>query len=233
VPCCLASACGTSGPGFGSLQGESPQEILALTTTAITANGFSFHFVDQSRVGSKTTTLSGDDTQAGSDQSLSGSGSALEVVRRADGSVFVRGAAGALVGALGLSQTTAGTYAGKWITVLSGDPPYGALVAALDPEKELDAFVPTAPYTLEGPRPFHHLTVVGVSGPARASAANGQAHVATFYVPTEPPYTPVGATLTFGVGSGRGVEAVVFGRWGQRTNPPAPSTAVAYAVLTG
>jgi hypothetical protein len=213
------------------LAGESAQEILALTTTAITANGFSFHFIDESRVGSKTTTLTGDDTAAGADQTLSGSVPALTVERRTDGSVFVKGAAAALESALGLSQPTADANTGKWITLQSGDIPYGAVTAALAPKDELDTFVPVAPYVLDTPREFHGRTVVGVSGKARASAANGAGHVVTLYVPTESPYTPVGATLTFGSGSGAGVEAVVFDRWGQRVDPPVPTGAVPFSSL--
>lgn len=90
APCCLVAACGSSGPSAGSLSGESPLEILALTTTAITANGFSFHFIDVSDVGAKTTTLTGTDTAAGSEQTLSGAVPALTVERRSDGTVFVR-----------------------------------------------------------------------------------------------------------------------------------------------
>jgi len=232
APCCLAAACGNSSPSFGSLNGESPQEILALTTTAITANGFSFHFVDESRVGSKTTTLVGDDTAAGADQTLSGSAPALEAERRSDGNVYVRGATAALESALGLAPATALANAGRWIALQSGDAPYGAVTAALAPKQELNTFVPEAPYTIEAPRQFHGRTVVGVSGRARASAANGAAHIVTLYVPTESPYTPVGATLTFGSGSGTGVEAVVFNKWGQRIDPPAPTGAVAFSSLS-
>ena len=89
--------------------------------------------------------------------------------------------------------------------------------------------MPTAPYTLEAPKAFHGRTVVGVAGRAWASAVNGTGLLATIYVPTEPPYTPVGATLTFGTGAAAGVEAVVFNHWGQRTNPPLPATVVAFS----
>ncbi|HEY7946682.1 MAG TPA: hypothetical protein VID75_03340 [Acidimicrobiales bacterium] len=229
APCCLAAACGSAGPNFGSLNGKTASEVLALTTTAISTERFSFHFVDQSRVGTKTTTLTGEDTAAGSYQVLSGSGSALEVEQRADKSLYVRGAAGGLEGALGLSTTAAAADAGKWISLQPADSPYKAVAAALDPHQELYAFVPTAPYTLESPREFHGRTVVGVAGKAPILAVNGTGLVATVYVPTEPPYTPVGATLTFGTGVSAGVEAVVFSRWGQRTNPPAPAGAVAYS----
>jgi hypothetical protein len=232
APCCLVAACGSSGPSSGSLSGKSPRKILALTTTAITAADSSFHFVDESRVGSKTTTLTGDDTATGATQSLTGDVAALTVERRADGSVFVEGAAEALQNALGLSQATATAQAGKWIELQSGDAPYSAVTAALAPKNELNTFVPLAPLTLGAPRSFHGRTVIGVSGTAPASAANGKGHVVTLYVRTEAPYTPVGATLTFGSGSSAGVEAVVFDRWGQRVDPPAPTGAVLFSSLS-
>jgi hypothetical protein len=231
--CLLLAGCGNSGSGssFGSLKGETPTEILALTTTAITTNGFSFHFIDQSTVGTRSSTLSGDDTAAGSDQTLSGSVSALTVERRSDGRVYVEGAAPALESSLGLSAATATANAGKWISLQPGDTPYQAVTAALAPKAELDAFIPLAPYTLVAPRQFHGRTVVGVSGRPPASAANGTGHLVTIFVPTHAPYTPVGATLTFGTGSGAGIEAVVFNRWGQRTDPAVPAGVVAYSSL--
>jgi hypothetical protein len=232
APCCLAAACGSTGPGTGSLSGKSPGEVLALATKAATADGFSFHFVDESRVGSKTTTLIGDDTKAGADQALSGSGSPLEVERTADGNLYVRGAADALEGALGLSATIAGAHAGAWISLQKADAPYSAVAATLEPQKEFDPFVPASPLHLEAPRQFHGRTVVGVSGSAPPSAG-GSGNVATLYVPTEPPYAPVGATLTFGTGTNRGNEAVVFGRWGQPFAPPAPTGALPFSSLTG
>jgi hypothetical protein len=237
APCCLLAACSSSGTNTGSLSagslsGNTPPEILALTTTAITATGFSFHFIDESRVGSMTTTLTGDDTAAGADQTLSGSAAALTVERQTDGHVFVKGAPSALQSALGLSAVTAGTEAGKWISLSSGDRPYGQVTAALDPQQELNTFVPTSPFTVEKPRRFHGRTVVGVTGKARSSAGAGSAHMVTLFVPTRAPFTPVGATLTFGNGSGAGVEAVVFDRWGQRIDPPTPSGVVAYSSLS-
>jgi hypothetical protein len=148
-----------------------------------------------------------------------------------NGDVFVRGAGSALRSALGLSQTTSVTEAGKWISLRAGDAPYSTVTAALEPEQELNTFIPTAPFTLESPRQFHGRTVVGVSGKARSSAAKGSGHTVTLFVPTSAPYTPVGATLSFGSGSGAGVEAVVFNRWGQRIAPPTPSGAIAYSSL--
>lgn len=233
APCCLLTACGSSGPDLGSLQGDTPQEILALATTSITAKASSFHFIDQTRLGKKTTTLSGDDTDTGADQTLSGSGGALEVVRTADGTLFVRGAAGALVTALSLPQATATAKAGQWISLQSGDAPYSVVAVALDPAKELNSFMPTAPLQLESPRRFHGHTVVGVVGNAPTSAGNGSGGIATLYVPTESPYTPVGATLTYATNTGQADEAVVFDNWGKRINPAAPTGAVTYSSLVG
>jgi hypothetical protein len=232
APCCLVAACGSSGPTAGSLSGKSAHEILSLTDAAIKTSDSSFHFVDESQVGSKTTTLTGDDTAAGATQTLSGDVSALTVERRANGTVFVRGAAEALQNALGLSPATATAQAGKWIELRSGDAPYSAVTAALAPKNELDSFVPVAPFTLGAPRSFHGRTVIGVSGTAPASAANGEGHVVTLYIPTEAPYAPVGATLTFGTGTSAGAEAVVFNRWGQRVDPPVPAGAVLFSSLS-
>jgi hypothetical protein len=230
APLCLVPACGSSGADLGSLTGKSPEQILGLASTAI-ASKKSFHFVDQSRVGKNTTTLTGNDSSAGADQTLSGVGAALEVVRIVGGAVFLRGAAGALVSALGLPQAIATANAGRWISLFSSDGPYAAVTASLDPQGELATYVPQGQLRLEGPRAFRGTTVVGVTGTAPASAVNGTGRAVTLYIPTEAPYTPVGATLTLGTGKSQGAEAVVFDHWGERINPAVPTGAVAYSSL--
>jgi len=191
---------------------------------------FSFHFVDQSRSGSKTTTLIGDDTTTGSIQSLSGAAAALAVVRTAGGTIYVKGSSPALQSALGLSSVTALTVAGKWLSLEASDQPYQSVAAALDPQKEIDSFTPAQPFTESNPRRFHDRMVVGISGPV--SGGTGATHTVTLYVPTEAPYTPVGATLTFGGGSSAGVEAVAFSHWGEQIHPSTPHPSVSFSSVS-
>jgi hypothetical protein len=228
---CLVTSCGSSSNGFGSLSGKTPQQILTSAAEAIAADHDAFRFVDQSRVGHATTTVIGSDSDLTSEQTLSGAGAALQVERVTDGTIYLRGAAGALVSALGLSQAVATAYAGRWIFLSPSDGPYGPVNGTLNPLPEIDSFFPDPPYELESPRVFHGATVVGVIGHAPASAANGTGHALTLFVPTTAPHTPVGATLTFGTGASSGTEAVVFDHWGEAVQVTAPPAAVAYSTL--
>lgn len=233
VPCVLAAACGSSstGPGTGTLTGKDATEVLALAQAAMTAANQSFHFVDETKQGSSTVTLIGDDTSGGAHQTVEGSISALEVLRTASGGLYVRGASVALERALGLSTTVAAANAGKWISLQPDDAPYTTVAVALDPQKEIESYIPTAPLQLEKPRDFRGRVVIGVTGAAPSSAASGTGKTVTLYVPTKAPYTPLGATLSYGSGSTSGIEAVVFGDWGETINPSAPSGAVPYSSL--
>lgn len=234
LPCCLAAACGSTGsttPDLHGLKGKTADQVLALAEAAMVADAQSFHFVDVTKQGSHSITLIGDDTDRGAQQSLQGDVSALEVLRTPPGGVYVRGAPNALEDALDLSSSTATAYAGKWISLQPGDGPYSTVATALDPQKEVDSYIPVAPLHLVGPRTFRGQQVVGVSGTAPSTAANGSGKTVTLYVPTVAPYTPLGATLTFGSGESSGIEAVVFGKWGEKVYPAAPAGAVPYRSL--
>jgi hypothetical protein len=201
--------------------------------TAIAASHSSFSFVDESTVGSQTTKLTGDDSHAGADQTVSGSVATLEVVRTTRGNIYLRGAANVLHATLGIPPSTAAANSDHWIVLTPGDTPYSAVASTLEPQKELDSFYPRSPFQLDGPSQFHGRAVLGVKGIAATTAGNTGRHTAIIYVPITPPFSPVGATLTFGSGSGRGLEAVVFGRWGKVVHPPTPNGAVAYSSLKG
>ena len=170
-PVVLAAACGSSGSRiYGSLNGESPSEILALTTTAISVNGSSFHFVDQSRVGSKTTTLAGDDTAAGSYQVLSGSGAALEVVQQSGQEPVRAGCGGGdRRGALGLSPVGDGQRRQVDLPPAGQTPLQVRWRERSIPQKELNIFVPMAPYTIQAPR--------GLPRPHRRRGGSGRARI--------------------------------------------------------
>jgi hypothetical protein len=230
----LATACSSNpSPDLGALKGKTAATVLSLSQAAVTATASSFHFADETRVGSHVTTLSGYDTNDGADQILGGAAPSLEVLRTAAGGIFVRGAATALQASLNLSAAVAAAHTNSWISLVPGDAPYVTVANTLDPGQELNSFIPAAPLHLEGPRKLHGRTVLAVVGTAAATAANGAGHVATLYVPTKAPYTPVGATLTFGSGSEHGTEVVVFKEWGKRVDPATPTAAVAYSTLTG
>src|ERR1039458_2590999 len=117
LPCVIAASCGSSTTDLGSLNGKSPEQILSLMRTAIAASHSSFSFVDESTVGSQTTKLTGDDSHAGADQTVSGSVATLEVVRTTRGNIYLRGAANVLHATLGIPPSTAAANSDHWIVL--------------------------------------------------------------------------------------------------------------------
>jgi hypothetical protein len=225
----LLSACGG---GSSGLVGKSASQVLTMAMTA--ARGDSFRFVDKDGSGSQARLLVGQTGTVSADQSLSGSGVALEV-RLTRGTVYVRGGATTLEGVLGLSATTATARSGQWLSVTAGDKGYRQIVATLKPAAELDGFVPQAPLALGAATTLHGFSVVPVSGTAPASAATGALQAkATMFVSNRAPYLPVGATLTGTDVHGRKQsEEVAFSDWGGQARPKAPTGAVSVASLTG
>jgi hypothetical protein len=231
IPCFVAGACGGASDGAGSLSGHTPPQVLNLATRAMAAQKSSFHFVDESRVGSQIIYLRGYDTGSGAEQLVSGAAPELEVERTAAGRLFVRGEAAALEDSLNLSKATAALYTNRWISLQRTDSPYASVASALEPRQEINSYLPVANLTLHGPLQFHGHSVLAVRGAAGAAVAKGTAHTATIYVAAQSPHTAVGATLTFGSGAGQGMEAAVFTEWGKQDSPAAPTASVAYSTV--
>ncbi len=145
IVCCLSSACGsTSTSSTTSLESKSPAAILALAQKAINDAHWSFRFQDETRVGNSATTITGDESATTAVQSLSGSLPTLEITRTADGDIYLHGNANALVSALGLSQAAAAANAGHWIALTPGDAPYAKVAGTLEPQDEVDPYLPQA-----------------------------------------------------------------------------------------
>ncbi len=211
------------------MTGKTPQQILSLSDAAVAKAHSSFHFIDESRLQSQDTILSGYDTAQGAAQRLTSGAEELSVERTATGVLYVRGTAGALEKALGLPVAVAESETKTWIAVQAADAPYAVVAGALVAKQELGYFRPQSPLHLRGPVSFHGRSVLALSGRAVRAAGGGAGDTATLYVPTKAPYTPVGATLTFGSGSNQGSEAIVFNQWGTSTSPTVPAGAVAFS----
>jgi hypothetical protein len=232
VACGILAGCGSSSP-LGSLAGDSPSSVLAMATHAIAEAGSSFHFVDRTRVGTRTVTVFGDDSPAGAQEVLTGSAPNLQVRRTTDGVIYLQGAAAALESALGLSKPSALAHVGTWIKLEKGDAPYAKLDAALQPANEYSSYLPDAPLRFVTSPPVNGLDTTGVAGSAPAQASGGHGETATLVVPTASPYPPAGGTLTFTQGTQHGDETALFGRWGEKVDPATPAHSVSYAALAG
>jgi hypothetical protein len=222
VPC-VASACGSS--PLGALDGKSPKAILSLAEQAMDDAHHSFHFADETEVDDETTTVTGNDSGVGAEETLSGAAPNLQVVRTANGTIYVRGAAAALESALGLSSATAASHVSAWIRLSPSDKPYTKVDDALAWPSEIDYYLPQSSLHLVSSKPIGGHNVIGVTGKAPA-ADDGNGATATLFVPTSAPFTPAGASLNFGKGSSAGTEVVLFGEWGTQVRPSAPSGAV-------
>ncbi len=223
VPC-VASACGSS--PLGALEGKSPKAVLSLAEQAMDDAHHSFHFADETRVDDETTTVTGNDSGVGANETLSGAAPNLQVVRTADGTIYIRGAAAALQSALGLSSATATSHVGTWISLAPSDSPYTKVDDALAWQNEVDYYLPQSSLHLVTSKPIGGHHVIGVTGKAPAADDDGHGATATLFVPTSAPFTPVGASLNFGSASSAGTEVVLFGQWGTQARPSAPSGAV-------
>ena len=237
APCCLAAACGSSGPDFGSLKGETANQVLALTTTAISVNGFSFHFVDQSHVG-----LEDDDPDRGRHSGRLRSDTVRIRIAARCRPHGVRSRLRPGISRCAPERPRPVEDGGRRATAGRLDlPPVDRRPLRLrggGPRPEGRA----QPLRAHGPLHARSAPPNSTGGPSSAypgtrphPGAGSSGHTATIYVPTQPPYTPVGATLTFGSGSGRrgrGRRLRSLGCQGKSPAPPS-KTSVAFSSLAG
>ncbi len=231
---CALAACGGGGPTAGALAGKTPTQILTLSVKAYHRQP-SVHFVTKTVSNSQTTIEVGAASSTAATESVrAGNTPALDAIL-VDDMAYVRAGNAFLEGALQLSATTAGAYAGKWISFHKGDPGYPSIAANLSPGAAILDFVPAEPnLRLAGVTQFSGRTAVVVSGSPQRPSTNGIANVSLF-VSTTAPYLPLGATVVVRDGRGHTTERVasVYGKWDKKVDPNAPSNAVPFTSIMG
>jgi hypothetical protein len=215
------------------IQSEPASQILSTAVAAAHSAG-TFHFVDREGSGSQTRLLTGDASAIAAQQTLSSKDVQLNAAL-VGGVAFIRAGSSTLSSLLGLSTTMASQESGKWVSVSKGEKGYVQIVQSLEPEAELDGYIPESPLGVGKQTTIHGVAVIPVSGTAPAGdSSSGLPVVATLFVSTSSPYLPVGGAL-----SGKDVhgrlqkDEVVFTKWGETVHVSAPGGAVSLASLTG
>lgn len=203
------------------LAGLSPGQILTRADAAATAAG-SVHFSSATHDGASSIVFSDDSAASGGRQDITMSGGGQMTVLLVSGIGYVDGNALALNGFLGLPAATATQLAGQWISFTSDDPGYQQVVdgvttgAVLGEITPAGALTKTAPQTVDGQR------VVGVRGPAPASAQMPKGSKITLYVAATGRPLPVSCLE----GTGGNLTNITLSRWGEPVSVAAPPHAV-------
>ena len=184
-----------------------------------------FHYVAVSRGGTGSQTIAGDAGQSGGTQAItmaSTYGPEQFSLLLVSGTVYFQGNSPALQDQLGVPAATAPGLAGKWVSVSTGDGPYGVVAPGITVADQVQEtmLVPTSSSSnairtrILGTLPAQQ----GGSGPAHLDVAPAT-HLPIAYVAAT---TANGTTTT---------TTTVFSRWGSAPSPAAPAGAVAWSTL--
>jgi hypothetical protein len=223
-----ASACGSSGPSEGALAGKSATAVLSLSIKAYHRQ-HSVSFVTKTVAGKTSTEQVGATSATAASESVRSSTLPVLQAILVGGSAYLRAGSQFLEQQLSLSTAQAAAHAGQWISFQKGDPGYSTITQSLSAAEAIVQFVPEQPnLRVAGATTFGGQNAVAVTGsPATAPGAGTTAFV-TFFVSTEAPYLPLGATVQVNNNSGHNIERVasVYGKYNQKVDPTAPSGAV-------
>ncbi len=204
-------------------------QARALYEQAVAAASASagFHYVGVSRGGIGNQTIVGDAGRYGGTQDItmdSTYGPERFSLVLVSGIVYFQGNGPALQDQLGVPAATAPGLAGRWISVSSGDGPYGVVAPGITVTDQVGeaGLVPVSSRTLSAGTVRISGTAppqLGVTGTAHLDIAAGS-HLPISYV----------STLTGSGGSGSS-STDTFSAWGKAPSVAAPSGAVAWSTL--
>jgi len=220
------SSAPTGPPPFSSLR---PYAVVQTAVQAANRAG-SMHFLDVTTSGKHQVTLIGKISAGAAEEVVQGTES-FEVLLH-DATIYVRGSSAFLTSALSLSSAEATAYAGKWISVSSGDNPYEAIAGTLTLEAELNSYLPTSPLKFGRTIKLHGHRVASVLGTAPASVTGSGGSNALFVSATGPHY-PLGGSLVVTTKNAGYRENAVFSNWGEAVTTSAPSGAVPLSSISG
>jgi hypothetical protein len=221
----LVAGCtsGTSQPPASSagLAGLSAEQILSRADTAARAAG-SVHFSSTTRQGSSSIVFSDDSAAGGGRQDITISGGGQMTVLLVSGVGYVNGNVAALTGFLGLSAATAAQLAGQWISFSSSSPGYAQVADGVTTGSVLGEITPVGTLTKTASRTVDGQRLIGVRGPAPASAQMPKGSTITLYVAATGRPLPV----TCLEGTGRNQTDITLSHWGEQVSVSAPQTSV-------
>lgn len=230
-----AAACGSSGPSEGALAGKS---ATAVTSTSIQAyhKQRSVQFLTKTVAGKDTTILVGATSISGdASETVTTNGDPVIDAIVVDHVAYVRTTQAVLQQTFGLSSSAASSYAGKWISMTTGDATYQNVVNSLTPTQAITQFVPEDPHLrIAGATSIGGKGVVAVAGSSAGGAADGATSTSTLFVSTTAPYLPLSATVVVKSAAGKNEERIasVYGKWNERVDPIAPKGATPISSIT-
>jgi hypothetical protein len=232
VPLGLLSRGSGSSPSSTTSPSPSAASAAAVQARALyqraiaAANGSAgFHYVAVSRSSSATQRIEGDAGQDSGTQAITmGStyGPEQFSLVLVSGTVYFQGNSPSLQDQLGVPAANAPGLAGKWISVVTGDGPYGIVAPGITVGDQVQetGLVPTS--TTQNSTGSRILGTVpaqqGATGPAHLDVASGTA-LPISYVAT---VTDGGATIT---------STTTFSGWGMAPSTTTPAGAIAWSTL--
>jgi hypothetical protein len=225
----LLAACGGGGTSTGALADKTPKQVLTGALAAATQSG-SVHFRLLGRESGKTESIEGDASATDGREVITAGTLTIQAEVVGTGA-YVEGNAGGLEDQMGLSATTAATYAGKWISIASTDAPYAAITKAVRLAGTLSDLKPTGKLTLTAATTRASQTVVGVKGGLPPGAVKGTKGSAVLYVSTAHPTVPIVFDVEQVASGTKESDIGTFSNWGKPLHLAAPTTTVPFASI--
>jgi hypothetical protein len=212
---------GPQPPGPSGLAALSPSQILSRADAAARAAG-SLHFASTSKEGSTSIVFSDDSGAGGGRQDITMSDGGQMTVLLVSGIGYVNGNATALTQFLGLPAATSAQLAGQWISFSSGSPGYQQVADGVTTGSVLDEISPVGTLTKTAPRTVDGQQVVGITGPAPASAQMPKGSKITLYVAVTGRPLPVSCLE----GTGSSQTNITLTHWGEPVSVTPPPHAI-------
>jgi hypothetical protein len=224
----------TSGAGNGTSSSPAAQRLVRSALRSTIAGG-SFHYVSRFTSRGSTQTIVGDAGLSSGKQVIT-IGPDTFTVLVVGTACYFQGNARQLVEQLGLTPSTASTYAGQWISLAPGDAPYESVYVAVTTHSALNSNIEFAPHQESGASRRSGYRVIGITGPMTNVRVSGQTQqakgTASLYVTSSSPHLPVEYTERGKIANVTSKLDMTFSNWGELVAESAPQTAVGYASLS-
>jgi hypothetical protein len=212
-----------SAPSAATAQARTLYRQALATANASTG----FHYVAMTSGGGANQKFVGDAGQAGGTQVItmdSTYGSEQFTLVLTGGTVYFQGNSPALRDQLGVPAANTAGLAGRWVSVSSGDGPYGIIAPGITVADQVQetVLVPSATQTASG-------GVVRITGtvPALQGGTSGRGHLDV----AAASHLPTAYVVSITGGSTATTSTTTFSNWGTAPSVSAPAGAVAWATL--
>jgi hypothetical protein len=222
----IAAGCSSS-----SSSSADAAKLITKTQKAV-QKASSVHFVDVTRVGKGTETLTGDIASSEAQEVLVVNSQVALQVRLVSGTVYLQtSATNVLQNSLGMTADEATASTGKWISLGSSDAPTSGIISSLSINQALGIYYPkSSAATILPTKTIAKVTVIPIT--SNSTPATKTTESTTLYV-NAANSLPAAATLTAKQGSTTEIKQAAFNHWGEPISVTAPTGAVSYASIVG